>query len=888
MADLQNSWQLEQSEWLEALEEIIEGESRENVTSLFGELRKLAARKGISLSGEALNTPYVNTIHVSEQPEYPGDLALEQRIEDIMRWNAMCMVLKGSDNDSGVGGHISTYAGCATAFEVAFNHFFRKRTHEGGGDMFMIQGHASPGVYARAYMEGRFSENHLANFRRELADGGGLASYPHPRRMPNFWDYPSVSMGLGPMMGIYQARFWKYLENRGLKPKTPGKIWCYIGDGEMDEPEIYGCINLAVREKLDNVIFIINCNLQRLDGPVRGNGKVVNEHERSFLGSGWEVIKCLWGSEWDDLLANDTDGALHDRLEQILDGDYQHLATLKTAAEIRAKIAGNNNTVAAMLATLSDDQIMNLRRGGHDARKMYAAYDRAVKSDKPTLILMKTAKGYRMPSAGKNTAHNVKKFKDEERAAIAQMLNIPLSIEQIHNADFYLPAPDSPEVRYVLEHRARLGGSVPAREDHSPVLNMPDDSIFSGYFGGSDGATPSTTLVMVRILTALIKDANVGKYIVPIVPDEAQTFGMEGLFNSAKVYNPLGQHYEIMPIGASTTKYIEAVNGQVLQEGINEAGGISSFAAAGSAYFVHGVPTIPFYIYYSIFGFQRIGDFVWAAADQLCKGFLLGGTAGRTTLNGEGLQHEDGHSLLIAATVPSVVSYDPSFAYEVAVIVQDGIRRMYVAGEKLIYYIMLYNENHTMPVMPEGAAEGIKKGLHRHHKSTKKAAKGLKAHLLGSGSIMQQVLAAADILESDYGISTDIWSATSYVELTRDCTAVERLNNLRADGIAQKSYFEQCFDGEQGVIVAASDYMKALPNGIAKWSPLDFTALGTDGFGLSESRPDLRDYFEINPRYIVLTVLNRLAAQGSIKRDVVRKYVEKEGITPDKFDPILA
>ncbi len=881
-----NNWSLEQSEWLDALEELIEGESRQNVTQLFGELRKLAARRGIALGGEGLNSPYINTISVAEQPEYPGDLAIEARLENIMRWNAMCMVLKGSDNDSGVGGHISTYAGCATMFEVAFNHFLRKRTPEGGGDLFMIQGHASPGVYARALLEGRITEKQLVNFRRELGEGGGVSSYPHPRRMPDFWDYPSVSMGLGPMMGIYQARFWKYLEHRGLKPKTPGKIWCYIGDGEMDEPEIYGCINLAVREKLDNIIFILNCNLQRLDGPVRGNGKVINEHERSFLGSGWEVIKCIWGSEWDELLANDTDGILHDRLEAILDGDFQHMATLKTAAEMRKKIAGDNAAITAMLDKLSDEQVMNLRRGGHDPLKVYAAYDRAVKSDKPVCILMQTTKGYRMQSAGLNTAHNLKKIK--ERYAIAQQFGIPLTADQAENADFYQPASDSPEMKYLLEHRAKLGGSVPAREDHSPALQMPADSIFSSYFAGSDGATPSTTMVMVRIMTALIKDANIGKYVVPIVPDEAQTFGMEGLFSTAKIYNPLGQQYQSMPIGPATTIYKEATNGQVMQEGINEAGAISSFAAAGSAYFIHGIPTIPFYIYYSMFGFQRIGDFVWAAADQLCKGFLLGGTGGRTTLNGEGLQHEDGHSLLIAATVPSVVSYDPAFAYEVAVIIREGIRRMYVDNEKLIYYIMFYNENYAMPAMPVGAEIGITKGLHRHHKSATKATKGLKAHLLGSGSIMMQVVAAAEILESKYGISTDIWSATSYVELTRDCTATERLNNLRADGNTQKSYFEQCFDGEQGVIVAASDYMKALPNGIAKWSPLDFTALGTDGFGLSESRPDLRDYFEINPRYIVLTVLNRLAAQGSIKREVVQKYVAEQGITADKFDPTMA
>ena len=883
-----NEWQLEQAEWLEALEEIIADEPREKVQGLFSELRRLAAKKGITLGGNYLNSPYVNTIHKSEQPEYPGDIDMEQRLEDIMRWNAMCMVLKASDSDSGVGGHISTFAGCATLFEVAFNHFLRKRSADYGGDLFMIQGHASPGVYARGFMEGRLTERHLLNFRRELAEGGGLASYPHPRRMPDYWAYPSVSMGLGPMMGIYQARFWKYLENRGLKPANGGKIWCYIGDGEMDEPEIYGSINIAVREKLDNIIFVINCNLQRLDGPVRGNGKVIQEHERSFAGSGWEVIKCLWSSEFDDIFLHDEEGYLQDRLEEIPDGDYLYMSTLTDAGQKRALLAGDNIKVREVLDKLSDEQIMNLKRGGHDHKKVYAAYDRAMKAGKPAVILMKTIKGFRLPSAGMNTAHNTKKFKDETRVKLAKSLNIPISEEAAANADFWKPSADSPEIKYLLKQRTALGGFVPSREDNCPPITMPDESNFSAYYAGSGDATPSTTLIMVRLITSLTKDRNMGQYVVPIVPDEAQTFGMEGLFSSAGIYNPLGQNYHPMPIGASTIVYREKTNGQVMQEGINEAGGISTFSAAGTAYFLHNVPTIPFYIYYSMFGFQRIGDFVWAAADQLCKGFLLGGTAGRTTLNGEGLQHEDGHSLMIAATVPSVVSYDPSFAYEVAVIVKDGIKKMYTENEKLIYYMMLYNENYVQPAMPEGAESGIIKGLYRFRESSKKVTKGLKAHLLGSGSIMQQVLAAAEVLESEFGISVDIWSATSYVELTRDCTATERRNILNPGPKKEKSYFESCFEKEEGIIVCASDYMKALPNGIAKWSPLDFTALGTDGFGLSESRPDLRDYFEISPKFIVLTTLNRLASQGKIDWKTVEQYAKKQGIKKDKFDPVLA
>ncbi len=883
-----NNFQQEQAEWLDSLQELIEGESKENVRALFQELRRLASKKGISLSGNGLNTPYVNTIHASEQPDYPGDIAMEQRIEDIMRWNAMCMVLKGADNDSGVGGHISTYAGCATMFEVAFNHFFRKRSADYGGDIFQIQGHASPGVYARAFLEGRLTENHLLNFRRELGEGGGLASYPHPRRMPDFWVYPSVSMGLGPMMGIYQARFWKYLENRGLKPKNGGKIWCYIGDGEMDEPEIYGCINLAVRENLDNIIFIINCNLQRLDGPVRGNGKVIHEHERSFAGSGWEVIKCLWSSEFDDIFANDENGYLQDRLEQILDGDYMFMSTLTDASKKRAALAGNDEKAKSILDKLSDEQIMSLKPGGHDYKKVYAAYDKALNAGKPAVILMKTTKGFRLPSAGKNTAHNTKKFKYDERVEFAKILNIPISDEQAQHADFWKPDTQSPEIQYLVKKREALGGFLPVREDTCPAITMPDNAIFAAYNTGSGDSTPSTTLVMVRLITALCRDKNMGKYVVPIVPDEAQTFGMEGLFSTAGIYNPLGQHYQPMPIGISTIIYKEKLDGQVLQEGINEAGAISSFAAAGSAYFIHNIPTIPFYIYYSMFGFQRVADFIWAAADQLCKGFLLGGTAGRTTLNGEGLQHEDGHSLMIAATVPSVVSYDPAFAFEVATITENGIQKMYVDNEKLIYYIMLYNENYIQPAKPEGVEEGILKGLYRFRKSSVKAKKGLKAHLFGSGSIMQQTLAAATILENDFGISCDIWSATSYVELTRDCTAVERRNILSSSENKEKSYFEQCFEGEEGIIVCASDYMKALPNGIAKWSPLDFTALGTDGFGLSESRPDLRDYFEISPKFIVHTTLNRLATLGKLDWKIVAQYAEKEGISNDKFDSMLA
>lgn len=893
MQNPNTDWLLEQAEWLDALEEIIEDKSSDDVKSLFTELRKLAARKGVSLSGASLNTPFTNTIHTHEQPAFPGNHTLEQRIENINRWNAMAMVLQGADSDSGVGGHISTYAACATMYEVAINYFIRRPSADYGGDLMMIQGHASPGIYARSFLEGRLTPENLTNFRRELGNGGGLASYPHPRRMPDYWDFPSVSMGLGSMMGIYQARYQKYLEGRGLKPKNGGKVWCFLGDGEMDEPEIYGTVGLGLREKLDNIIFVINCNLQRLDGPVRGNGKVIQEHERQFLGFGWEVIKVIWGSEWDSVFQKDTNGTLQNRLLEMLDGDFQYLSTLTDIAtapvKIREKIANGNAEITELLGSLTDIEIMNLRRGGHDREKVYAAYDRAVKADKPVCIIMHTVKGYTLGSQGEgqNTAHNTKKIEYTNRFLLAQQYGIEHTEENAKKAAFFLPDPQSPEIAYLHQKRQALGGYWPHRLDNSPALEMPDEKVFSDTFSGSGDKEPSTTAAFISILTSLVRDKTIGKYIVPIVPDEAQTFGMQSLFNSVGIYNPHGQQYQKMQIGTPLIQYNEKTNGQVLQEGINEAGALASFSAAGSAYFLHGIPTVPFYIYYSMFGFQRVGDSIWATADQLGKGFLIGGTAGRTTLNGEGLQHEDGHSLLIAATVPSIRSYDPAFAYELAVIIKQGIQEMYVDKVPKIYYIMAYNENYSMPAMPVGVEEGIKKGLYRFQKSNNKPKAGLKAHLVGSGSIMQQVRAAAEQLEA-MGISTDIWSATSYVELTRDCQATERRNLLRGSEKTEKSYFETLFAKEEGVIVCASDFMKALPNALAKWSPLDFTALGTDGFGLSESRPALREYFEINPTYIVLTTLNRLAAQGKLDWKKVQQFIKENKITVDKFDPIEA
>ncbi|MBL7828894.1 MAG: pyruvate dehydrogenase (acetyl-transferring), homodimeric type, partial [Saprospiraceae bacterium] len=775
MGDALDDWKLEQEEWLEALEEVLEGEGKGRTSELFQRLRYLLARHGVANGGPALNTPYLNTIPTDEQPAYPGDLEIEQRIENIHRWNAQAMVLQGADKDLALGGHIATYAACATMLEVLFHHFLRKRTAEYGGDLLMFQGHASPGIYARAAFEGRLPLQKIADFRQELL--GGVSSYPHPRRMPSFWQAPTVSMGLGPMTAIYQARFMKYLENRGLKPQNGGKVFHFIGDGEIDEPEIYGTIGVASRENLDNLVFVVNCNLQRLDGPVRGNGKIIQEVERHFLGASWEVIKVLWGGEWDELLANDSEGILLARLEQLVDGDFQEMASVNDGAHIRKKLTGDNPKVAELLAAYTDDQLRAMRRGGHDTLKVYAAFERAQRAGKPVAIIFQTVKGYGMGQAaeGKNTAHQTKDLQDKSRLETRDRYGIPLNDEDALAAKFWFPGPDSPEAKYLVERRKALGGFLPERSDEYPRFNLPAVEIFEKQLKPDEAAKPvSTTGAMVDMMTQMIRNQEIGKYVVPIVPDEAQTFGMHPLFNSAQIWNQRDQLYTPLEIGFSTIKYKESKTGQVLQEGINEDGATASFTAAGTAYALHGIPTIPFYIYYSMFGFQRVGDLVWAAADMMCKGFLLGGTAGRTTLNGEGLQHQDGHSHLIAQTVPSVMCYDPAFAYELAVIVHEGIRRMYVENEAKIYYITLYNENLQMPVMPKGVEDGIKRGIYRYQTSGKKSAQsGAKAHLMGSGVILRQVLAAAEILESE-GVSTDVWSVTSWTELYRDCVATDR------------------------------------------------------------------------------------------------------------------
>jgi len=890
-----DDWKIEQQEWLEALEEVIESQGKTRSEELFQALRRMLARHGAATGGSALNTPYLNTIAPEDQPAYPGDLAMEERIENIIRWNAQAIVLQAQDKNLDLGGHIATYAACATMLEVLFNHFLRKRSADYGGDLLMFQGHASPGVYARAVFESRLPEQAIADFRQETL--GGVPSYPHPRRMPHFWQAPTVSMGLGPMTAIYQARFAKYLENRGLKPENGGKIWHFIGDGEIDEPEIYGTIGMASRENLDNLVFVVNCNLQRLDGPVRGNGKIIQEVERHFFGAGWEVIKVVWASEWDDLLAKDEEGLLMERFERMLDGHFQEMVSTSDGAFARQMLIGSHNgkeivqddlseRIAALLEPYSDDQLRDMRRGGHDARKIYAAYERAVRAGKPVAIIIKTVKGYGMGKSaeGKNKAHQTKQLSPEFRVAIKNRYKLDLTDEEAVASKFWWPAADSPEKKYLLERREKLGGFLPDRSDKFAEFKAPELSLFADQLKGSvPGKTVSTTGAMVAIMGQLIKNQDIGKYIVPIVPDEAQTFGMEPLFNSAQIWNQKGQLYTPLEIGISVIKYKESRTGQVLQEGINEDGATASFTAAGTAYALHGVPTVPFYIYYSMFGFQRVGDMVWAAADMMCKGFLLGATAGRTTLNGEGLQHQDGHSILIAQTVPSVIPYDPAFAYELAVIVQDGLRRMYVENESKIYYITIYNENLLMPEMPNSVEEGIKRGLYRFQKSKTKG--GAKAHLIGSGVIIKQVMEAAEILEKE-GVSTDIWSATSWTELYRDAIACDRWNMLHPGETERVPYVQQILKGEEGVFVSANDWVKLTAGQVAPWMPEAFTALGTDGFGLSDSRENLRNYFEISPKYIAYAAVRLLHKQGKISDKAVKEFMKKHGVESEKLDPM--
>ncbi len=872
----------DRQEWIEALDSIHREFGEAGVRDILRALQNHSLRRGIALSEATLNTPYINTIPVSEQPVYPGDIELEKKIENLVRWNAMAMVLRGQDEGTGVGGHIATYASAATMLEVGFQHFFKARSADYGGDMVMPQPHAAPGIYARAFLEGRLDEQQLGNFRRELQPGGGLCSYPHPRSLPDFWQMPNASMGLSTPSAIYQARFAKYLENRGLKPRNGGKFWCFIGDGESDEPEVMGTINIAAREKLDNLVLVVNCNLQRLDGPVRGNGKIIQELERGFRGADWNVIKVIWGSGWDALLARDEQGVLRNRMEECVDGDYQRYSILPGDQQREHWVHGDPE-LESMMNSLTDEEVKEIKRGGQDPKKLFAAYQRALQAeDKPTVILVKTVKGDGMgPAAeGRNTAHQKKDLNDEERLACARDYGIPLSDEEIHRAEFYRPPEDSAEMRYLLEHRERLGGSLPRRKVDCPQLAVPERQQFKALFEGTGERSASTTMMMVRLLSQLMKDDGIGEYVVPIVPDEARTFGMDALFKVAGIYSPEGQNYT--PVDAdSLMSYREAVDGQILQEGICETGAMASFLAAGTAYAVHGVPTIPFYIFYSMFGFQRVGDMIWACADMMARGFLLGGTAGRTTLNGEGLQHEDGHSHVLASTFPNLKSYDPAFAYELAVIVRDGIQRMYENGENIFYYLTLYNENYPMPPMPDqpGIEEAIVKGAYQWRAS---AGNGDPVHLLASGSIMQQAMAAADQLEA-MGYAPVIWSVTSFVELTREAESCERDNRLHPLQPRRVPYVESLFAETSGPIVAATDYLKALPRGIAPWMPENYAVLGTDGFGLSESRPDLREHFEVNAAHIVHAALVGLYREGALPETELQTHLADLDIDPGKI-----
>ncbi len=875
----------ETREWLDSLDGVLQTEGADRAGYLLTQLRNKAFRSGVELPFSA-NTPYINTIPTDRQPAFPGNRDIERRIKSLVRWNAMAMVVRANLKDSTLGGHISTFASCATLYEVAQNHFFRGPDSPGGGDQIYYQGHASPGMYARAFLEGRLSAKLLENFRQELASGGGLSSYPHPWLMPNFWRFPTVSMGLGPIMAIYQARYNRYLQHRGLKDTSGQHVWAFLGDGECDEPETLGAIQLASREKLDNLIFVINCNLQRLDGPVRGNGKIVQELEAGFRGEGWNVIKVLWGSDWDPLLARDKSGLLVQRMNEIVDGELQKYV-VEGGGYMREHFFGKHPELLELVAHLNDEQLARMKRGGHDPDKVYAAYKAAVEcKDRPTVILAGTIKGYGLGEAGEgmNTTHQAKKLKEKTLYEVRNRFALPLSDEAVARAEFYKPHDDSPEMKYLKERRQALGGSVPERQVKCPTLKAPAAAFVSTYAKGSGDKTPSTTMVLVDMMARLMKDAGLGKFVVPIIPDEARTFGMDPWFSTFKIYSSIGQCYS--PVDDKMqVAYRESTDGQILEEGITEAGSMSSFIAAGTAYATHGVPTIPFYIYYSMFGFQRIGDLAWAAGDMRCRGFLLGATAGRTTLNGEGLQHEDGHSHILASTIPNLVCYDPAYAYELAAIVRDGIRRMYEQCDDVFYYITLYNDNYTMPKMPEGSEEGILKGLYKL-KPAGHSSK-LRAQLFGSGPILPQALRAQEIL-AEFGVSADVWSATSYQELRREALAADRWNLLHPLEMPRESYVEQLLKNEEGVFVAASDYMKSLPEMIARWVPGGLYPLGTDGFGRSETRAALRRHFEVDAECIVVATLAQLARKGQITPQRVKEAIDKLKIDPEKVDPVKA
>jgi pyruvate dehydrogenase E1 component len=876
----------ETQEWLDALTAVIENEGTERAHFLLEAMIDKARRSGSNLPYNA-TTAYVNTIPTHLQERLPGNPEMERRIRALVRWNAIMTVLRANEKSPGVGGHIASFQSAATLYDTAFNYFFRAANENFGGDCVYFQGHSSPGVYARAFLEGRITEEQLNNFRQETA-GNGLSSYPHPWLMPDFWQFPTVSMGLGPITGIYQARFLKYLHDRGIADTSDRKVWVFCGDGEMDEPESLGAISLASREKLDNLIFVINCNLQRLDGPVRGNGKIIQELESDFRGSGWNVLKVIWGSYWDPLLAMDKDGLLKKRMEECVDGEYQNFKA-KGGAYTREHFFGKYPELKEMVAAMSDQDIWRLNRGGHDPHKVYAAYHSAVNhKGQPTVILAKTVKGYGMGEAGEgqNTTHQQKSMDLTSLKQFRDRFDLPISDEQVESLSFYKPAADSPEMTYMAERRAAMGGSVPARRRKGNELTIPPLSAFENMLVSTGEREISTTMAFVRILSTLVRDKQIGKFVVPIVPDEARTFGMEGMFRQLGIYASQGQLYEPMD-SDQVMYYKESKDGQILEEGINEAGSFSSWMAAATSYSVTGVQMIPFYIFYSMFGFQRIGDLAWAAGDSRARGFLLGATAGRTTLNGEGLQHEDGHSHLMSATIPNCLSYDPTFAYELAVIIQEGLRRMVQNQEDVYYYITLMNENYMHPEMPKGAEAGILKGIYNFSKSKIKGkdAKDKQVQLMGSGVILREVIAAADMLEKEWGVAADVWSVTSFNELRRDGLDAERWNMLNPEKPQRLSYVAEAMQGAQGPTIASTDYMKAFAEQIAGFVPGKFVALGTDGYGRSDSREALRSFFEVDRCYVVVAALKALADEGKLPASKVSEAIKKYKLDADKPNP---
>jgi pyruvate dehydrogenase E1 component len=878
---------LETREWLESLDYVLQHGGPARVGRLLRELGVHATQRGVKLPFTA-NTPYINSIHASEELPYPGSREIERRIKSLVRWNAMAMVVRANRIEDGIGGHISTFASSATLYEVAFNHFFRGRDNGDDGDMVFFQGHGSPGIYARAFLEGRISLEQLENFRRELKPGGGLSSYPHPWLMPDFWEFPTVSMGLGPIMAIYQARFNRYLEDRRLKQPSEAKVWAFLGDGETDEPEALGAITLASREKLDNLIFVINCNLQRLDGPVRGNGQIIQELEAIFRGAGWNVIKVLWGTEWDDLLEKDNEGLLVKRMGEIVDGEYQKYA-VESGAYVRKHFWGADPRLLEMVKHLSDEQLKKLTLGGHDPGKVYNAYKRAADAKgMPSVILARTIKGYGVGESGegKNVTHQQKKLNDEEVKAFRTRFGIPISDEEVSKAPFYRPPQNSVEVSYLLERRQALNGFVPRRHVRAESIRPDLSDAFGEFLKGTENRKASTTMVFVRMLSKMLRDEQIGKLVVPIVPDEARTFGMEALFRQVGIYAHSGQLYE--PVDRDTLLYYkEAEDGQILEEGINEAGSMSSFIAAGTAYASHGINAIPFFIFYSMFGFQRVGDLIWAGADQRMRGFLLGATSGRTTLNGEGLQHEDGNSHTYAMPYPTCQAYDPAFAYELAVIIENGIKRMYGDQENIFYYLTLMNEQYEHPPMPEGANDGILKGMYLAKPTSKPDAK-LRAQILGSGTILIEALKAQKMLEEQYDVGADVWSVTSYLNLYRDGHACERWNRLHPADKPRVPYVTQITAKAPGAFVAVTDYLKALPDAVDRWLPRRMHSLGTDGFGRSDTRAALRNFFEVDARFITLTTLHALLQEKQIGVDVVQRAIKDLGIEVDKRDPAVS